>query len=215
MLVRGDPGIGKSHLLRRAAGLAADAGWTVLRSPESKPRRRRRSPVFTCCWARCWRSRTYARRATAGHGGRPSAWSTGPPPELFLVALAVLSLLTEKAAAGPIMLVDRRHAVAGLLDQRRPCLRGTPDQPGSDPDHRRRARGTLGPVFRRGTRMNSNCAAWTTTPSRQLLAVAAEPDFGDQDAILRAAAGNPLALIELPWVWRVRQADRPTARRRR
>ena len=105
VLVRGDPGIGKSHLLRRAAELAADAGWTILTVTGIETDT---TPPFAGLHLLL---SSMAAEPNAMPAVQQQALATafgvehGEPPELFLVALAVLSLLTEKAAVNPVMLV--------------------------------------------------------------------------------------------------------------
>src|SRR3954462_12069295 len=105
LIVTGEPGIGKSALLRVAADHARNAGFCVLetagvesesRLPSSSPNQLL-GPVLDVAE----RLPAAQRRALAVALGLED----GDPPDPFLVALAVLNLLSELAAELPALVV--------------------------------------------------------------------------------------------------------------
>src|SRR5438270_6022208 len=201
LLVSGEPGIGKSALLRVAADHARGAGFRVLETTgiESESRlpysclNQLLGPVLDAAE----RLPTAQRRALVVALGLED----GDPPEPFLVALAVLNLLSELAGERPVLvmiddaqwldepsrdaltfLVRRvnRDAIA-VLGAGRPGYRRlrVPDLPVMD----------VGPL--------------DDASARELLARRAEDlSVVERERILREALGNPLALVELPAAWR-------------
>jgi DNA-binding CsgD family transcriptional regulator len=122
----------------------------------------------------------------------------GPPPEPFAVAMAALDLLVDAAAEQPLLVVaEDAHwldpATAGVLRfvgrrlEHDPIvlLATTRDE---RPDS-----------FARTTTSVLDLAPLKADDARRLIASVA-PDLGSsaQTRILRAAEGNPLALVELP-----------------
>src|ERR1700712_2311170 len=110
VLVRGDPGIGKSKLLRRAAALSVAAGCTVLTATgiekgDAQPFTGLRR-ILDRLLLRDNHLPAVQQRALLTAFGL----ADGPPAELFVVALAALNLLTGLAESRPVvLLVDDMH----------------------------------------------------------------------------------------------------------
>ena len=103
LVLRGEPGIGKSALLDYAVDRAADLEVvrTVAVESEKAPGFRRRPPDARPPPAR---SGPAARAAAAG-AGVAFGLVSGPPADPFLVGLAVLTLLSDAAEARPVLCV--------------------------------------------------------------------------------------------------------------
>ncbi len=197
VVLRGEPGIGKTALLEYAAQRAT--GFRVLRTAGVEPEsdlgyatlHGLLLPVL---------DRVDRLPEPQAHGlGVVFGRATGPAPDRFLVALATLSLLSEVAGEGPVLcVVDDAHwadrptldtvafvarrldaepvalALAVRADEGRPLdPAGLVDLPLAGLD-RAAAEALL--VERAGDRLSA-------------------PDRGE---LLRATAGNPLAIRELP-----------------
>jgi DNA-binding CsgD family transcriptional regulator len=200
-VIRGDPGIGKSSLLQWQADSARDRGFVVLRTTGVETEARLPFAALQ-----------QLLRPVIGAGDRllPSqrrclytalGLDLGPPPELFAVAMAVQSLLSS---------VARRYPVAVVIDD----LQWLDDASVS----------ALGFVARRiadvpismlaAIRTGHRVPTWSDFANLQLLPLDAEGSrrlvtasgaglsTESIDRILRLACGNPLALVELPSVWR-------------
>ena len=107
LVVRGDPGVGKTALLEYLARQAADAGCAV---PRAVGVRSEMELAFAGLHQLCG---PMLRRAESLPPPQRDALRTafaisaGPPPDRFLVGLAVLSLLSEEAGKRPLIcLVD-------------------------------------------------------------------------------------------------------------
>jgi DNA-binding CsgD family transcriptional regulator len=105
LLVRGEAGIGKSRLLDEAKVLAAERGTHVL-STAGAPFE---TPMPFAGLHRLLRP-TPEEIAALPQGQRDGLSvalgnSDGPPPDIFLVALATLNLLTERTDAAPLLIV--------------------------------------------------------------------------------------------------------------
>ncbi|MDN3028566.1 LuxR family transcriptional regulator [Streptomyces sp. S.PB5] len=199
VLVHGEPGIGKTALLEDAARCAQEAGARVLRTlgVESEtliPFAGLHQLVFPlrALVTELPEEQRDALQAALG-------LTDTPVPDLFLVGLAVLDLLTRAAADSPVVLVaDDVHWLDGasseilaFLSRRldsEPVLLLAAMRDGYPPSHLTTASLpslAVGPL--------------SDTASAQLLdARAPEMEQGAKRRLLREAAGNPLALTELP-----------------
>jgi DNA-binding CsgD family transcriptional regulator len=197
-VVLGDPGIGKSALLRAAADHGRAAGLRVLAATGIE-------------------AETHLPFAGLHHLLRPvlgqvhrlpatqadALWTAfgigdGPAPEPFMIALATLNLLAEVAAERPVLVV---------IDDLQWL-----DQPAQDVLSFLARRVSGDPVVligavRKGHNVTFAAAGLPEldlrglddTSSRDVLARHANGlSYADTERILREAAGNPLALVELP-----------------
>ncbi|MFD0631912.1 AAA family ATPase [Catenulispora yoronensis] len=198
LIVNGPAGIGKSVLLAAGADRAARAGHTVLATHgvESEVRlpfaglHQLLLPLLHLVPRRP----APQRRALAAAFGE----ADGPAPEPFLIALGALNLLTDAAAERPVLLcVDDTHwldepsqdtlaFVARRLSGARLALLATVRE------------GHPSAILRAGL-PQADLSPLDDRAARALLERAAA-DLGpaDRDVVLREAAGNPLALVELP-----------------
>ncbi|SER02270.1 ATP-binding protein [Microlunatus flavus] len=210
LLITGEPGIGKSSLLRAASQRARERGCCLLEATGVESEEGLAfaglqlllRPVIAAV-------RTLPpaqRKALATAFGLEE----GPAPQPFLVGLAALNLLSEVAGTRPVVLVvddvqwlDRPTAEALAFLARR--LAGDPV------------------VMVAGLRTGHDSSllhagleavelqGLDDVASRDLLgAVADHLDEVDREQVLRLASGNPLALVELPASWR---SDRTAATR--
>jgi DNA-binding CsgD family transcriptional regulator len=207
ILVRGQPGVGKSSMLRAAAAMARrrDALILIASGVESEAMLPF-SGLHQLLLPLVSRSTSLP---TIQHDALSTAFGTmaGPPPELFLTALATLTLITDAAGSQPVVLlvddvqwldaptqdvlafVSRRLRhdpvvmVCGLRDGHQVAL-------------------SAADVF------EINLQALDAKSSRELLATVSEDlTPADQRAVLSQARGNPLALVELPIAWRSAGVD--------
>ena len=198
LVVSGDPGLGKSALLAQAARLATDGGMRVLRARGLPPEsglpfaglHQLLQPVLGEV-GRLWPAQ---REALLGAFGMVSISDPSP----FGVALAALELLTECAAEVPILLlVDD----AQLMDPSSgEALAFIGRRLGFDPvvllvAHRAGLASPLDgrylPVLRLDGLDEAAAAELLDWHAPAL-------ESGLRDRILALAAGNPLALLELP-----------------
>ncbi|WP_405883244.1 AAA family ATPase [Streptomyces sp. NBC_01136] len=130
----------------------------------------------------------------------------GPAPDPFMIALATLNLLSEVAARQPLLVVVDD---AQWLDQStHDALAFVARRVGSDPLVMVTAvrQGYDGAFLTAGLPVRE-LGGLDTESARELLAVtAADLYVADRERILRAARGNPLALVELPIAFRARGA---------
>ena len=202
LLLSGEPGIGKSSLVEAMIRRARDRGCRVLETAgvESEEQlafaglQRLLGPVMGAC-----RSLPNAqRRALATALGLEE----GPPPQVFLVGLAALSLLAEVASTQPVVVgVDDVHWLDGPTQE---VLAFVARRVAGDPV-------VMVAAIRTGHRSPLLLAGLDTlvvegledTAARELLSGVAH-DLGDAECerILLQAMGNPLALVELPIAWR-------------
>jgi DNA-binding CsgD family transcriptional regulator len=199
LVLRGEPGIGKSRLLAEAAALAREREFTVLSATGVQSEAHL---AFSGLHQLLRPVRTHAagllpaqRAALDAAFGLDDEDATG---QQFRLAMAVLDLLSEAAAAAPVLLVaedahwlDRPSLDVLAFVARRlesdPILLLAATRDGSD-----RAFGDAGlPEHRLGA-LDPVVAA--------TLLDASAPDLprSQRGRVLREAAGNPLALVELP-----------------
>jgi DNA-binding CsgD family transcriptional regulator len=200
LVLRGEPGIGKSRLLAEAATLARERNITVLRATGVQCEA---SVAFSGLHQLLRPVRGHATRLLPAHRAvLDSALGVGDDvaPEHFRIAMAVLDLLSEVAADAPLLVIaedahwlDRPSSDALAFVARRlesdPILLLATVRDGSWsslldaglPEHR--------------------LSALDPTSAAALLDRSAKPLTPSmRNWILREAAGNPLALIELPIV---------------
>jgi DNA-binding CsgD family transcriptional regulator len=194
LVVRGDPGVGKTVLLDYLAWRAAGCRVMRVMGVQSEMELAFAGLHQLCApmLGRLHRLPAHQRTALRTALGL----SAGPPPDRFLVGLAVLSLLAETAGSAPLIcLIDDEQ----WLDRASAQALGFAS--------RRLAADPVGLVF----------AARVPGPELAGLPELAVPGLGDDDArallesvlagpldarvrdlILAEAQGNPLALLELP-----------------
>jgi DNA-binding CsgD family transcriptional regulator len=195
--VTGGPGVGKSALLGEAASRAADRGMLVLRV----------TGVQSEAWL-AFAGLHHLLRPVLGHLDQLAApqrhaiqaafgLSDGPAPDIFLTALAVLDLLAERAARAPVLVVaddvqwlDRpTRDVLAFVARRlefEPVLLVTAVRDGDESPPESEL-----PALRLEA---------LPAPAAAALLEARAPGL-PEDArarLLDEAAGNPLALVELP-----------------
>ncbi|WP_405497553.1 AAA family ATPase [Nocardia sp. NBC_00511] len=198
----GDAGIGKSTLLHAAAQHAEDLGFAVIDTAGVASERtlplaglhQLLMPVLGKLDTLAPAQRRVLLTAFGMHDG--------PPPELFLIALAALNLLSEAASERPLLLVV--DDVQWLDEPSETVLTFVARRVGRDPI------AVLG-AFRPGHDGPFATAGFPELivrglgedAARQVLAANAA-DLGStaQEEILRTSLGNPLALVELPAAWR-------------
>lgn len=203
LIVTGEPGVGKSALLGHAAYLAKERSMLILSLTglESEAR----MPYAGLHQL----LRPMLDQAAALSAPQREALSTafggdGEAPELFLVALATLNLLSDSATHGPILVVaDDAHwldgptcdvltFVARRLDSE-PILLIASSRTGSETALDRAG---LPELLLEGL---------GDIPAAALLdSVAPDLPRRVRERLLSEAAGNPLALVELPAAWKER-----------
>ncbi len=197
LLISGEAGLGKSALLDEAARQAAQMGWTVLRTAgipgESGLPMAALHQLIRPFVANIGQLPPPQREAIEAAFGLVDT----PVPRMFLVALGILDLLAESAAACPLLVivddiqwVDRYSAdvlsfVARRLDAD-PILLLMASRP-----HRAVAPLDGSPEFALGP-LGAAAAAELIDSGLVPLKVRT------REVVLQAAAGNPLALLELP-----------------
>ena len=196
LVVRGEPGVGKTVLLDYLVGQASEKGCRVARAAGVQTEM---ELPFAGLHQLCGPMLDHAGRLP---GPQRDALRTvfgisaGPPPDRFLVGLAVLSLLSEVAAAQPLICVVDDHQ---WLDQASAQALGFAA--------RRVAANPVGLVFavREPAGQLAGLAELEVTglrddDARALLesALAGPLDERVRDLIVAETHGNPLALLELP-----------------
>ena len=203
LVLRGEPGIGKSRLLAEAMSLAGQRNMSVLATTgQYSPRPGSRSPACSNC---CVRARSHAAGLSPAHRSvLDAALGIGDehPPEHFRIALAVLDLLSEAAARRPLLLiaedahwldqpsVDVLSFVARRLESKPIVLLAA-------------ARDGYPAVFRDGELPELRLRPLDPASSARLLEQSTDTlSSAERGQVLREAAGNPLALVELPSIAR-------------
>ncbi len=198
LVLRGDPGIGKSRLLAEAVRLAGERGIAVVQTTGVEAEAHLPFAGLHQL-VRPVRARA-ANLASAHRAALDAAFGIGDdgPPEQFRIAMALLDLLSDVATDAPLLVtVDDAHRldrpsadvvafVARRIESDRIVVliasrEGYPS-PFADaglPEHRI---GALDPAT--ATALLDTCGSHLSAAARSRL--------------LREAAGNPLALIELP-----------------
>jgi len=197
-VVLGDPGIGKTSLLRAAADHGRAAGHQVLATTGIEAEahlpfaglHHLLRPVLS----KVNRLPATQRQALSTAFGI----SEGLPPEPFMIALATLNLLAEVAADRPVVMVV--DDVQWLDPPSQDVLTFLARRVSGDPI-------VLIGVVRKGHDITFAAAG---LPELDLLGLdeasaravlgrhAVDLSYADTERILREAAGNPLALVELP-----------------
>jgi DNA-binding CsgD family transcriptional regulator len=206
-LVTGDPGIGKSTLLRAAGDHADAAGFLVLATTgvESEA---------ALPYAGLY---DLLRPALGAVDTLPPAQrdalskafgiAVGSAPEPFLVALATLNVLCELATSRPVLVgVDD---VQWLDAPTRTVLAFVARRVNGDPIAfiATTRRGFAG-LFHTAGLAELDVSELSELAAREVLeATDIRLSRTDFDEILRAAHGNPLALVELPLVWNAADAS--------
>ena len=196
LLVRGDPGVGKTVLLDHLAGQASGSGCRVARATGVQSEM---ELAFAGLHQLCAPMLDRAERLPVPQRDALSTvlgLAAGPPPDRFLVGLAVLSLLSEVAAERPLIcLVDDEQWLDRASAQ---ALGFVARRLGADP---------VGLVFSArdpGSELAGlpelEIGGLRHDDARALLEVAlAVPlDPRVRDLIIAETRGNPLALLELP-----------------
>src|SRR5215472_11586342 len=172
LVVRGDPGVGKTVLLEHLAGQASGAGCRVARAVGMQSEM---ELAFAGVHQLCAPMLGHAERLPVPQrDALRTAFgiAAGAPPDRFFVGLAVLSLLAEVAGDRPLLcLIDD----AQWLDHASAQALGFAA--------RRLAADPVGLVFA------------ARKPGAELAGL---PDARVADLIVAETRGNPLALLELP-----------------
>ncbi|MGW4693794.1 AAA family ATPase [Kitasatospora cineracea] len=192
LVLRGEPGIGKSALLDAAAEAAA--GWRVLRAAGVESEARLPHAVLSQLLAPALGELDGLPGPQRAALERTLGLADGPAGDRLLVGLAVLTLLGDLAERQPVLaLVDDlqwadpesaavlRLAARRLGAERVALLLATREDDGPDPAGLPDLR--IGPL---------------AEPDAAALLHHLAPELPDPARVLAAAAGNPLALRELP-----------------
>ena len=196
LVVRGDPGVGKTVLLDHLAGQASGSGCRVARATGVQSEM---ELAFAGLHQLCAPMLDRAERLPVPQRDALSTvlgLAAGPPPDRFLVGLAVLSLLSEVASERPLICLvddeqwlDRASAQALGFAARRlaanpVALVFSARDPGSE---------LAGlPELKIGGLRDDDARALLE------VALAVPLDVRVRDLIIAETRGNPLALLELP-----------------
>ncbi|WP_426502747.1 AAA family ATPase [Dactylosporangium sp. McL0621] len=202
LVVRGEPGIGKSALLQAACTYGRATGVEVLRTTGVEAEAQL---PFACLHqllrpllGRADRLPAMQRRALLAAFGMDDAAT----PEPFMIALATLNLLADAAGDRPVLVAA--DDVQWLDRPTHDALAFVGRRIGADPVV---VIGTVraghdGPLLDAGLPV-LDLSGLDDTAARQLIAVSgATLPAVTQERILFESLGNPLALVELPAAWR-------------
>ncbi|WP_033213033.1 helix-turn-helix transcriptional regulator [Kitasatospora phosalacinea] len=191
LVLRGEPGIGKSALLDAVAGAAT--GWRVLRAAGVESEASLPYAVLSQLLAPVLGELDGLPGPQRAALERTLGLADGPPGDRLLVGLAVLTLLGDLADHRPVLVLlddeqwaDPESAAALRLAARRlgaervALLLATRDD---GPDRTGLPELRVEPL---------------AEPDAAALLASVAPGLADPAAVLRAARGNPLALRELP-----------------
>ncbi len=198
LVLRGDPGIGKSRLLAETIALAEQRQMHVLATSGVQSEARL---AFAGLQQLLRPVRSYSAELSAAHRTvLEAALEIGQdqPPEPFRIALAVLDLLSEAATERPLLLVAED---AHWLDQPSvDVLSFVARRIESDPIVLlAAARDGYPTAFRPGEIPELRVQPLDPASAGRLLETSAERlSAGQRGIVLQRAAGNPLALVELP-----------------
>jgi DNA-binding CsgD family transcriptional regulator len=198
VVVLGDPGIGKSSLLRAAADHGRAAGLRLLAVTGIE------AEAHLPFAGLHHLLRPVLPEMNRLPGTQAEALSTafglskGPPPEPFMIALATLNMLAEAATERPVLVVA--DDVQWLDQPTQDALTFLARRVSSDPV-------VLIGVVRKGYDIAFAAAGLPELDLRELDQASARDvlarhaaglSYADTERVLREAAGNPLALVELP-----------------
>ncbi|GAA0526925.1 LuxR family transcriptional regulator [Paractinoplanes ferrugineus] len=201
LLVRGQPGVGKSSILRAAAETARHRGALVL--PASGVESEAMLPFSGLHQLLLPLMSGLVALPPVQHDALSTAFGAmaGPPPELFLTALAALTLITDAAGSRPVVLVV--DDVQWLDEPTQDVLAFVSRRIRHDPVVMISGLRDGHPVaISAADVIEINLPALDAESSRVLLAMSGDLTPADQRAVLSQAEGNPLALVELPTAWR-------------
>jgi DNA-binding CsgD family transcriptional regulator len=198
LVLRGEPGIGKSRLLAETVATARDRGMVVLTASGVQSEARL---AFSGLHQLLRPVRHRAADLIPAHREALDAafgLTDGPPPAHFRIAMAVLDLLSEVAGDGPLLLVAED---AQWLDQpSTDVLAFVARRLESDPIVLLAASrdGYPSGLVDAGLPEHRLDALDPATSAELLDASARQLTAAERNRILDEAGGNPLALIELP-----------------
>jgi DNA-binding CsgD family transcriptional regulator len=202
VILRGEPGVGKSSVLQAAAAMGRDSKALVLEASGIE------SESMLPFAGLHQLLRPLLGRPSSLPDVQQHALLTalglrdGPAPQLFLIALAALTLITDTAATQPVVLVidDVQWIDAPTNDVLAFISRRVRHDPVMMISALRD--GHVAAACSADAR-EINLAGLDEDSSRELLNLTSDGlTSADRRAILGHARGNPLALVELPGTWR-------------
>jgi AAA ATPase domain len=207
VVVRGQPGVGKSSVLRSVSVYAAARGALILQASgiesEAMLPFAGLHQLLRPLLPRIGTLPEVQHRALLTAFGA----SDGPPPELFLTALATLTLIVDAAASRPVVLIvdDVQWLDAPTNDVLAFASRRIRHDPVVMISGLRDGHAV---AISSADAAEIELQGLTAEASRELLSSVADGlTAADQAAVLAQACGNPLALVELPSAWRSAGAD--------
>ena len=198
LVVRGEPGVGKTALLRVRARVARRAAGSRARRASSR-RWSSRSPACISCARRCWIGSSASRLRSATRSRTAFGLSAGAPPDRFLVGLArARACCPRSAEEQPLVCLvddaqwlDRASAQALAFVARRLLAESVAHGVRDARAATRASFAGLPELVVEGLRDGD---------ARALLgsAIRGPLDERVRDRIVAETRGNPLALLELP-----------------